>query len=110
MFQLAQQGLAFPLRAAQYGIEQGLGPGLFQLVGATHGFADRGVGRDAGVEQLIETDQQQRFDIGVGSLERFLQQLGRQRRQARLPASGAKRQILGEAAITVFNLVQLRRQ
>ncbi|MNO94778.1 hypothetical protein D3C76_864050 [compost metagenome] len=54
VFQLGQQGFAFPLRAAQYGIEQGLGPGFFQLVGATHGFADRGVGRDSGVEQLVE--------------------------------------------------------
>ncbi|MNI75899.1 hypothetical protein D3C73_1320850 [compost metagenome] len=110
MLQLGQQGFAFPLRAAQYGIEQGLGPRLFQLVGATHGFANRGVWRDAGVEQLVETDQQQCLDIGVGGLERFLQQLGRQRRQARLPASGAEGQVLGEAAITVLDLVQLRWQ
>ncbi len=110
VFQLGQQRFAFTLGAAQHGVEQGLGPGLFQLVGATHGFTDGGMGRNPGVEQLIETNQQQRFDIGVGCLERLLQQLGRQRRQTRLPASGAERQVLGEAAITVFNLVHLRRQ
>ncbi|MNP75406.1 hypothetical protein D3C76_1724630 [compost metagenome] len=66
--------------------------------------------RDAGVEQLVETDQQQCLDIGVGGLERFLQQLGRQCRQAWLPARGTERQVLGEAAITVLDLVQLRRQ
>jgi hypothetical protein len=110
VFQLGEHRFAFPLRAAQYRVEQGLGPGLFQLVGATDGFTDGGVGRDAGVEQLVEADQQQRFDIGVGRLERLLQQPGRQRRQSWLPARGAERQVLGETAIAVFDLVQLRWQ
>jgi hypothetical protein len=80
MFQLGQQRFAFALGAAQHGVEQGLGPRLFQLVGATDGFADCRVGRHAGVEQLIQAHQQQRLDIGVRRLERLLQQLGRQRR------------------------------
>ncbi len=83
--QLGQQLAAFALGAAQHGIEQALGPGFLQLVGATDGLADGGVGRDAGVEQLVEAHQQQRLDIGVGGLEGFLQQLGRQRRQPWLP-------------------------
>jgi len=108
--QLGENRFAFALSITQHGVEQGLGPGLFQLVGATDGFTDGGMGRDAGVEQLIKADQQQRLDIGVGSLERFLQQLGRQCRQARLPARGAEREVLSEAAIAVFDLVQLRWQ
>ncbi|MNV36414.1 hypothetical protein D3C71_1278890 [compost metagenome] len=109
-FQFGENRFAFALSVTQHGVEQGFGPRLFQLVGATDGFADGGMGRNAGVEQLVEADQQQRLDIGVSGLEWFLQQLGRQRRQTRLPASGAERQILGETAITVLDLVQLRRQ
>ena len=110
MFQFGQQRFAFTLGAAQHGVEQRFGPWLFQFVGAAHGFADGGVGRDAGVKQLVEADQQQRLDIGVRSLEWLLQQLGRQCRQTRLPTCGAKRQVLSETAVAVFNLVHLRRQ
>ncbi|MOA06307.1 hypothetical protein D3C78_1259380 [compost metagenome] len=109
-FQLGENCFALALSITQHCVEQRLGPGLFQLVGATDGFTDGGMGRDAGIEQLIETDQQQCLDIGVGGFEWFLQQLGRQCRQARLPARGAKGQVLGEAAITVLDLVHLRRQ
>ncbi|MNF75747.1 hypothetical protein D3C84_578270 [compost metagenome] len=108
--QLGENRFAFALSVTQHSVEQRLGPGFFQLVGATDGFTNGGMGRDTGVEQLIETYQQQRLDIGVGSLERLLQQLGRQRRQTWLPARGAERQVLGKAAITVLDLVQLRRQ
>ncbi|VVM93973.1 hypothetical protein PS645_02930 [Pseudomonas fluorescens] len=110
VFQLGEQCFAFTLGAPQHGVEQGLGPRLFQLVGTADGFADSGVGRHAGVEQLVQTYQQQRLDIGVRSLEGFLQQLRRQRRQSWLPAGGAEGQILSEAAIAVFNLVHLRGQ
>jgi hypothetical protein len=108
--QLSENRFAFALGITQHCVEQGLGPRLFQLVGATHGFADGGVCRDAGVEQLIEADQQQRFDIGVGGFKWFLQQLGRQRRQTRLPARGTEGQVLSETAVTVLDLVQLRGQ
>ncbi|MNP46763.1 hypothetical protein D3C76_1407830 [compost metagenome] len=101
---------ALALRAAQYGIEQGLGPGFFQLFGTAYGFTDGGMGRDAGVEQLIQADQQQGFDIGVGLLERLLQQTLGQGREPWLPACGAKRQVLGQATVTHFDLVQLRGQ
>ncbi|MNI20292.1 hypothetical protein D3C73_737660 [compost metagenome] len=104
-FQFGENRFAFALSVTQNRIEQGLGPRLFQLVGATDRLANRGMGRDAGVEQLIEADQQQRLNIGIGSLEWLLQQLGRQRRQTWLPACGAERQVLGEAAITVLDLV-----
>ncbi len=110
MFQLGQQRFAFTLGAAQYGVKQGFGPGFFQLVGATHGFTDGCVSGHAGIEQLIEADQQQRLDVSIRRLEGFLQQLGGQRRQARLPTGGAKGQVLGETAIAVFYLIQLRRQ
>ncbi|MNT82141.1 hypothetical protein D3C72_2218270 [compost metagenome] len=66
--------------------------------------------RDAGVEQLIQADQQQGFDIGVGLLERLLQQTLGQGREPWLPACGAERQVLGQATVTHFDLVQLRRQ
>ncbi|MNC72261.1 hypothetical protein D3C75_1232910 [compost metagenome] len=79
VFKLGQQRFALTLGAAQYSVEQGLGPWFFQLVGAPHGFADGRVGRDSGVKQLIQPHQQQRLDIGIGGLERFLQQLTRQR-------------------------------
>ncbi len=109
-FQLGENRFAFALSITQHSVEQCLGPGFFQLVGATDGFTNGGMGRDTGIEQLIETDQQQRFDIGVGGLERLLQQLGRQCRQAWLPACGAEGQVLGKAAITVLDLVHLRWQ
>ena len=110
MFQLGQQRFAFTLGAAQHGIEQGLGPGFFQLVGAADGFTNGGVGGHAGVEQLVETHQQQRLDIRVRRFERFLQQLGGQRRQPWLPTGGAKGQVLRKPPIAVFNLIQLRGQ
>ncbi|MNH15266.1 hypothetical protein D3C79_748770 [compost metagenome] len=101
---------AFALRAAQYGIEQGLGPGLFQLVGTANRFTDCRMSGNAGVEQLIQADQQQGFDIGVGLLERLLQQTLGQGREPWLPACGAERQVLGQATVTHFDLVQLRGQ
>src|SRR5690606_41325362 len=73
VFQLDQQCLALALGAAQYGIEQALGPGLLQLVDAADGFADGRMRWYAGVEQLVEADQQQCLDIAVGGLEGFLQ-------------------------------------
>ena len=110
VFQLDQQGFALALCITQHRVEQGFGPGFFQLVSAAHGFANGGVGRNAGVQQLIQTHQQQRLDISVGGLERFLQQLVGQRRQTWLPTGGTECQILGQAAITCLNLVQLQRQ
>ncbi|MNH08866.1 hypothetical protein D3C79_683000 [compost metagenome] len=105
---VGEQRFAFTLGAAQDGIEQALGPGLFQLVGATDGLADGGVGRNARVEQLVQADQQQRLHVGIGSLERLLQQLRGQQVEARLPAGGAERQVLGQAAIAFVDFVQLR--
>ncbi|SAJ32442.1 Uncharacterised protein [Enterobacter cloacae] len=107
---LGQQRLAFALRAAQHGVEHALGPALLQLVGAADGLADRGVRRNPRVEQLVEADQQQGVDIGVGGLERLLQQARGQGLQARLPARRAEGQLLGQAAIARGDLVQLRRQ
>ncbi|MNJ48860.1 hypothetical protein D3C77_440660 [compost metagenome] len=109
-FEFGEDIVALALRAAQHGVEQGLGPGLFQLVGATHGFTQGGMGRNAGVEQLIQTYQQQRLDIGIGLLERLLQQALGQGRQPWLPACGAECQVLGQATVTQLDLVQLRRQ
>ncbi|MNJ51899.1 hypothetical protein D3C77_472150 [compost metagenome] len=102
-----EQLLAFALGAAQHGIEQALGPRLLQLVGAAYGFADGGVGRNAGVEQLVEADQHQRLHIGISGLERLLQQLCGQQVEAWLPACGAERQVLGQATVAFINLVQL---
>lgn len=68
-----EQGLAFALGATQHGVEQPFCPRLFQLVGAPDRLADGCVGRNAGIEQLIQADQQQCLHIGVGSLERLLQ-------------------------------------
>ncbi|MNK91530.1 hypothetical protein D3C87_1116290 [compost metagenome] len=109
-FQLGENRFAFALGVTQHRVKQAFGPRLLQLVRATHRFADGGVGRHAGVEQLIETDQQQRLDVGIRSFERLLQQLLGQCRQAWLPARSAEGQILSEAAITILDLVQLRRQ
>ncbi|ERO62368.1 hypothetical protein P308_00125 [Pseudomonas piscis] len=105
-----EQFLTLTLGAAQHGIEQALGPGFLELVGTTDGLADGGVGRDAAVEQLVQAHQQQRLDIGVGRLEGLLQQLRGQQFEARLPAGGAEGQVLGQAAITLLDLVQLRGQ
>src|SRR3546814_7649315 len=85
-------------------VEQALGPGLLQLVDAADGFADGGMGRDAGMEQLIQTDQQKGFDIAIGSLEWLLQQLVGQTCQARMPARGAEGQVLGQAAVARVHL------
>ncbi len=68
------------------------------------------MGRDACVEQLIEADQQQRFDITVGGFEGFLQQLLGNQGQAWLPACGAKGQVLSQATVALLNLIQQRRQ
>jgi len=56
--QFGEQRFAFALSIAQHGVEQALGPGLLQFVRAADGFADGGVRRYAGVEQLIQADQQ----------------------------------------------------
>ncbi|MNO84600.1 hypothetical protein D3C76_759460 [compost metagenome] len=105
-----EQRFAFTLGAAQHGIEQGLGPRFFQLVGAANGLADGCVCRNARVEQLVQADQQQCLHIGIGGLERLLQQLRGQQVEARLPAGGAERQVLGQATVAFIDLVQLRRQ
>ncbi len=110
VFQFGQQCFTFALGAAQHGIEQPLGPGLLQLVHAADGFADGGMGRNTGMQQLIEADQQQCFDITVGGLERLLQQFVGQPRQARLPARGTKGQFLGQTAITGVHLAEDLRQ
>src|SRR3990167_10424485 len=98
------------LGIAQYGIQQALERGFFQLVDAGHRFTDGGVGWNTAVKQLIEADQQQRLDITVGGLEGFLQQLLGDQGQAWLPACSAEGQILGQATVTRLNLVQQRRQ
>ncbi len=107
MLQGRQQALVFALGAAQYGVEQTLGRGLLQLVDTAHRLANGGMGRDAGVEQLVETDQQQGFEIAVAGLEGLLQELFRQQRQPRLPARGTKGQVLGQGAVTWIDLGQL---
>ncbi|MCY1527281.1 hypothetical protein D9M68_623420 [compost metagenome] len=68
------------------------------------------MGRDAGVEELVEAHQQQGFHVLVGSLEGLLQQALGEHRQARLPAGGAEGQVLGQGAVARVHLVQLRRQ
>ena len=107
MFQLGQKCFAFPLGATQYGIQQRLGPRLFQLVGAPDCFTDGGVGRDARVEQLIEADQQQCLDIGIDAFEGLLQEFCRQCGQSWLPASSTEGQVLSQTAITGLDFVQL---
>jgi len=108
--QLGEKGFVLALGAAQHGVEQALGPGLFQRAGAADRFADGRVLGDAAVQQLVETDQQQRLDILVGGLEGLFQQLVRQQLQARLPACGAEGQVLRQGSVMVLDLVQLRRQ
>ncbi|MOA41373.1 hypothetical protein D3C78_1633240 [compost metagenome] len=71
--QFGQQRLALALGTAQHGIDQALGRGLLQLVDAADRFADRRVGGDACVEQLIQADQQQRLEVLIARLERLLQ-------------------------------------
>ena len=107
MFQLGQQCLAFALCVAQHGVQQAFGPRFFQLVGATHGFTDGGVRGNAGVEQLIQADQQQGLDVGVCCFERLLKQLVGQRGQAWLPACRAECEVLGQAAVADFDFIQL---
>ncbi|MNX96948.1 hypothetical protein D3C86_1292930 [compost metagenome] len=71
-FQFGKNRFAFALSVTQHGVEQGFGPRLFQFVGATDSLTDSGVSRNAGVEQLVEANQQQRLDIGVSGLKWFL--------------------------------------
>ncbi len=63
-----QQRLAVTLHAAQYRVEQALGPGFVEADGGVDGFADGGVRRHAQVQQLVQTDQQQRVQILVARL------------------------------------------
>ena len=109
-FQLGEQRLAFTLGAAQHGIQQALGPGFLQLVRAADRFANGGMRRNAGIEQLVQADEKQRLHIAIRRLERLLQQLLGQQRQARLPAGGAEGQLLHQSAITGFDALEQRRQ
>ena len=108
--QAGANGLAVALGIAQHGIQQALEGGLFQLVDAGDGLANRRVGRDARVKELVQADQQQGFDVMVGGFEGFLQQLLGNQGQAWLPAGGAEGQVLSQAAIARVDPVQQRRQ
>ena len=66
-------------------------------LGQLDGLGDRGVGRDVGVEQLVEAEQQRRADL---RLEPAIDVPGNDPVERRPPLNGAEDEPLGKGAVT----------
>ena len=91
---LGKQVLLFALGIAQYPVEQtAQGIGLEQTT-TIDCLRQGGMGWNAGIKELVETDQQQKVERTLFALERLAHQFADYGFQTREPAQGAKTELL----------------
>ncbi len=105
-----QNDFGAALEVAQHAVDEAAqGRSLEQLDGID-GLGHGGVGRNPGVNELVEADQDQVVEDTALVLERFVHHLADRRIEAGQPAQGAVAEFLQEGAIARRNLLLSSRQ
>ncbi len=105
-----QNDFGAALEVAQHAVDEAAQRGTFEQLDGVDGLGHRGVSRNAGVDELIETDQDEVVEDAALVLERLVHHLADRRIEAGQPAQGAVAEFLQEGAIAGRNLLLGSRQ
>ena len=105
-----QNDFGAALEVAQHAVDEATQGGALEQFDGIDGLGHRGVSRNAGVDELIETDQDEVVENAALVLERLVHHLVDCRIEAGQPAQGTVAEFLQESAITGRNFLLGSRQ